>query len=140
MGRKKIKDRACSHCKMDYPRTSEYYYRSNRKYPGDGFAYRCKKCCEESRRIYILKKKYNLSLDEYYNMMKKQDHKCAICGLHKRIEKDGKLVKYKTWHVDHDHETKKVRGLLCSNCNTAIGLLHDDIEVLEKAIKYLKGE
>ena len=42
--------------------------------------------------------------------------------------------------VDHCHDTMKVRGLLCHRCNCGIGLLNEDITVLEKAINYLKGE
>ena len=40
--------------------------------------------------------------------------------------------------VDHDHKTGKVRGLLCHNCNRALGLLHDDQELMQKASEYVK--
>jgi hypothetical protein len=60
---------------------------------------------------------------------------CAICGVHQNERSDGKDLA-----VDHDHETGEVRGLLCTNCNTGIGQLQEDPEVLLKAIEYLKGE
>lgn len=55
-----------------------------------------------------------------------QNGGCAICG---RVTK---LV------VDHDHETNRVRGLLCSTCNTGLGKLGDNVENLRKAIVYLE--
>jgi 5-methylcytosine-specific restriction endonuclease McrA len=63
---------------------------------------------------------------------KKQKGRCAICGVH-QAELD------KAMALDHNHITEKNRGLLCSNCNLAIGLLKCDngIELLEKAIKYI---
>ena len=63
----------------------------------------------------------------FYNLLlEKANGKCDICG------KD--IPKY---HIDHDHKTKYVRGILCMKCNLALGLLNDDVEVLQKAIKYL---
>ena len=47
---------------------------------------------------------------------------------------------HKSLHIDHDHKTGKVRGLLCHGCNTAIGLMKDDVNILTKAIEYLKKE
>jgi hypothetical protein len=67
--------------------------------------------------------KYGLSLKEY----KKLDFsKCKIC----KIE-SGKMC------VDHCHKTNKVRGILCHKCNTAIGLLNDDVQNLKSAVEYL---
>lgn len=43
------------------------------------------------------------------------------------------------WPVDHDHETGLVRGILCPNCNRALGLVRDDVEVLQQMIEYLKA-
>ena len=63
-------------------------------------------------------------------MLAAQDGKCAICGTTSTGNR-------KAFHVDHDHKTGKVRGLLCSNCNTGIGNLRDDIGLLNRAIEYL---
>ena len=59
--------------------------------------------------------------------------RCAICE--EELDKDTKHV-----HVDHCHETNIVRGLLCAHCNKGLGFFRDNIEVLEKAITYLKGD
>ncbi len=79
-----------------------------------------------------IKRKYNLSLEKYINMLEKQHYKCLICGI---SEKDisSKLA------VDHDHESGKVRGLLCNKCNSAIGLLKEDPKLLIKAAEYLNN-
>jgi len=65
-------------------------------------------------------------------MLDNQDHKCAIYG---KTEEDNK----KSLAVDHCHETLRIRGLLCNNCNVAIGFLGDSIEKAKKAISYLKN-
>ena len=75
-----------------------------------------------------LKMSYGLSLESYHAMLMAQDNKCAIC-----------LSTFKkTPHVDHCHETKKVRGLLCSNCNTGIGYFKENILILRSAEDYLE--
>jgi hypothetical protein len=75
-----------------------------------------------------LKKKYGITIDDYENMLREQKNKCAIC---KKIPKD---FKYK-FGVDHNHKTGKIRGLLCTKCNTAIGKL-DSKKLLRSAIRY----
>lgn len=72
-----------------------------------------------------LKKTYGISLQDYNEMVTDQGGLCWIC------EQESDLV------VDHDHETEKVRGLLCNLCNTSLGGFKDNIGSLEKAIKYL---
>jgi hypothetical protein len=62
-------------------------------------------------------------------MILSQDNKCNICK--------NKFVDKKKIHIDHDHESKKVRGLLCINCNIGIGMLKDSQEILQSAINYL---
>jgi hypothetical protein len=75
-------------------------------------------------------KKFGLTLEDYDLMFNNQYGCCAICGrLHSEFKK--KLA------VDHCHSTGKVRGILCSNCNSILGHAHDSIEVLQKAIDYL---
>lgn len=79
-------------------------------------------------------KKYNLNLEQFNDLLKNQNNKCAICGYEKKEDKNFFPV------VDHCHETNKVRGLLCMNCNMGLGKFFDNINILEKAIKYLKGD
>lgn len=82
-------------------------------------------------RKHLLKKQYGLTLERYDEMVEEQHGGCAICG----EPPDGK---HKYFHVDHNHETMIVRGLLCSRCNTAIGLFKEDIDRMKLAIKYLE--
>ncbi len=77
----------------------------------------------------------NLSLDVYYQMIEDQNNKCAICGL----EETRKFKKRETkLCIDHNHKTGEVRALLCHGCNTAIGKFKENIELMERAIAYLK--
>jgi len=74
-------------------------------------------------------RRYGISYIEYNNLLIKQDYKCAICKT-KELNKN--------LSVDHNHNSGKIRGLLCNGCNTGIGLLKDNINNLESAINYLK--
>lgn len=76
----------------------------------------------------ILKNTYGITLEEYDAILKTQKGGCAICK-----------VKAKILCVDHCHKTGKVRGLLCQLCNRSIGMMKDDISILESAIVYLKS-
>ncbi len=78
-----------------------------------------------------LKSLYGLTLEEYEEMLREQDGKCAICG---ELPSPTKLL-----DVDHDHENKTVRGLLCNHCNTALGLVKEDPEILSAMIDYLEA-
>ena len=77
-----------------------------------------------------LLKRHGITLEDYQQMYKAQNGVCAICG--RKESCDGYSLA-----VDHCHETKKIRGLLCRKCNTGIGLFHDSTELLAKAIEYL---
>lgn len=111
---------------------------TNKKYPHS----RCKECDHARVRIYhkdnkakVTKRQlishrrrlYGLNEEEYNNMILSQNNLCAICN----------KPSDKTLHIDHDHVTGRVRGLLCSNCNLGIGLLEEDLVVLNRAIEYL---
>lgn len=80
---------------------------------------------KEKSRNYRLKQ-YGLSFEDYESMRTIQGNKCAICS------KESYL------HVDHDHETGNVRGLLCQQCNTGLGLFKDNVKNMESAVKYIK--
>ena len=74
-------------------------------------------------------KKYGLTIEDFENMLESQGGLCAICGK----DNNGK-----TFHVDHNHDTGKVRQLLCNACNIGLRSLQDDIEIVEKALNYLR--
>lgn len=79
-----------------------------------------------------LKRKYNITLAKYNQLFENQNFRCAIC---KTTNPKGKNNKF---HVDHDHKTGEVRGLLCHFCNNGLGNFNDSVESLKEAIKYLK--
>ena len=83
------------------------------------------------RRETDLKRKYNITLDDYHTMWIEQEGKCWTCSV-KAEDAINKIL-----YVDHNHLTGKVRGLLCSRCNTAIGLLQESQEIIQKVSKYL---
>lgn len=76
-----------------------------------------------------LRRAYGISLEEYEEMLENQGGRCAICGA---FPPPDKLL-----DVDHDHNSNTVRGLLCSQCNTALGLVKEDPDILSAMIDYL---
>lgn len=87
---------------------------------------------------YTLKRDYDLSLDEYQELLERQGGCCAICGTPDGAER-GNNNGSKRLSVDHDHTTGVVRGLLCGSCNQALGQFQDNTEWLWKAIEYLQA-
>jgi hypothetical protein len=81
----------------------------------------------------LIKKRYGITIEQYDKMFEEQNGSCAIC---KKICKHGVLFG-KRLSVDHDHNTKFVRGLLCQKCNRGLGLFNDNTEIMEEAIKYI---
>ena len=133
-----IKEFICENCGTKY---------KLKKTPNKGRRYLCKAClriginkrAREAKyhtkpeykcknRAWRLKNIYGLSLNDYDAIAEKQNNVCAIC---KKPNDDRFLV------VDHNHNTNKVRGLLCDKCNRAIGALGDDPKRLQNAILYL---
>ena len=80
-------------------------------------------------RRYQLKRKYGITPEEYDRLLAEQDGRCAICR--RRPRDDISL------HVDHDHETGRIRGLLCFRCNNALGDFEDDHDRLYAALRHL---
>jgi hypothetical protein len=79
---------------------------------------------------YDLKTKYAIDLKTYSQLLINQNHRCGICKIY--------LDKRSNIHVDHNHSTGKVRGLLCPRCNFGLGYYKDDINIHQNAINYLK--
>jgi len=78
---------------------------------------------------------FGLTLEDYEKMSDSQGGLCAICC---KPETATQLGVLKRLSVDHDHKTGKVRALLCMKCNLAIGYADDNIELMEKAIQYIR--
>jgi len=81
-----------------------------------------------------IEREFGISREQYIEIENKQKGLCAICGEQETGNRNKNLS------VDHCHKTNKVRGLLCTNCNRAIGLLKDNVTILKKAIKYLSNK
>jgi len=138
----------CGCCKLQKD-LSDFHNSSATK---DGKGYRCKLCdsnarkkwhkdhperARQSSRNRNLKSRFGITREDYNNLLKDQNYKCAICGTDdpKTTGTPG------TWCVDHCHITGRIRGLLCARCNGALGLFSDNKELLYKAIRYLnQGE
>jgi len=78
---------------------------------------------------------YGITSIEYNKILKKQNGVCAICGKSESLKIKNTTKRRLT--IDHEHKTGKIRGLLCTKCNLGIGNFLDDINIMEKAIKYL---
>jgi hypothetical protein len=109
---KKAKDGCHSYCKVCNNRRSQ---ESRKRLHGGS-------------RHYHLKHRYGIGADDFDRMVAEQGGVCAICG---RPDPE---------HVDHDHETGAVRGILCFNCNGGLGQFRDDIDALQCAAVYLEGK
>lgn len=124
--------RKCSRCKILKPLEG---FPKNLGKP-KGLNYRCKSCCVLTATEHRLKKfgthrnanliyKYGITADDYDKMYEEQKGLCWIC------QKNKDLV------VDHCHATGNIRGLLCQNCNTGLGMFEDNKEFLSRAVGYL---
>jgi Autographiviridae endonuclease VII len=80
---------------------------------------------------YQLQKNFRISINDYNTKLAEQGHKCMICGLAQGQSR-------RRLPVDHNHKTGKIRGILCHSCNSALGFVHEDINILYKMIEYLR--
>ena len=130
----------CTKCKTSKP-LSEYWKNRSTK---DGYQLWCKPCWYEltssklsgkSRGKYLrmrrngnLMRKYGITVDEYDRILSKRGGVCKICS---------KSSQGISLAVDHDHQTGRIRGILCENCNRGLGMFKDSPMLLAEAIKYL---
>ena len=121
--------KCCNACKTEKPITDFYIYPKSK----DGRRADCKACQAKYYRRHKLAQ-LGWTQDEYEKLLEAQGGRCAIC---KRPENMRISQIHQPLSVDHDHKTNKVRGLLCHNCNVALGLLDDSPEILSAAIEYL---
>lgn len=125
----------CPKCKTDKP-LDEFHNKTASK---DGKASWCKPCNVARNRPYSaeyhrnnkLKKAYGSTLEDYEAMFNAQGRACMICKT--VTDPTGREMA-----VDHCHTSGIIRGILCSNCNRALGLLQDSEAILSAAIEYLR--
>jgi formate dehydrogenase maturation protein FdhE len=146
-----ITEKKCTKCGRIKP-IAEFYKRKRNK---DGARSACNTCCalygkawrkknsEKKRvankkyrlehlgeeRVAQMKGRYGITPEEYDALLLGQDNVCAVCG---RPPTNGKYL-----YVDHNHDTKEIRGLLCNNCNLMLGHAGDSRTTLQSAIIYL---
>jgi len=114
------------------------------KTTNDGYVAYCRPChnknCQESlrrnggSRNYHFRRRYGITGADADALIEQQGGICPLC---QEVPRD--KLKNK-WHVDHDHETGRIRGMLCHHCNTALGNFRDDVKILARAIKYLENK
>jgi Recombination endonuclease VII len=88
----------------------------------------------------FIKRTYGITTLEYERILKLQNNKCAICGSDSDVRVVGTTGRKKKFRlaIDHDHETGKVRALLCNKCNMFVGHIENNKELLPVVLKYLK--
>lgn len=104
-------------------------WKDNNKEKAKGIIRKWQQTNKDKVKNAALKHKFGITLEDFTNMLTKQNYLCSI-GKEK--------LTVRTANVDHCHKTGKVRGLLCSTCNSGIGMLKDSIPHLKSAITYLK--
>lgn len=92
---------------------------------------------EEKKRIWFLRRNYDITIEQYESMLVAQGGVCAICR-QPETHRDWRSGKVMWLAVDHDHLTGVIRGLLCNRCNSAIGYLDEQPERLVNAMEYLR--
>lgn len=139
----KITEKECVCCKTVKP-TSCFWV--DRHSP-NGFNRLCKECETEKKKQWRvrnadkirrgkLKAHHGITDTQYYEMLKSQNGVCAICGQQEfSRNRHGEPMPL---FVDHNHKTGQIRQLLCSKCNSAIGMVNDDPEILIRAAEYLR--
>lgn len=129
--RKKSADGKRHQCKDCICKAKREWVKQN---PGKVKEYRDKNSDKSTRKLYRrnwrLINTYGITIDDYEKMRAEQNGRCAICGT---FDPGGEH-----FHVDHDHETGKIRGLLCNNCNPGLGWFKDNIDTLLSAAQYLR--
>lgn len=144
VARKLADPKRCTKCGVYKPR-SEFYPHA---VAPRGVSSWCKECtckttlekqkAEPSKanaasRKYKLKRDFGLTPQQYEDMLVAQNYRCAMCG----TDRPGGRGRFP---VDHCHATGKVRGLLCNLCNVGLGAFQDDIDLMQKAIDYVKSK
>ena len=142
-----METRECRVCGDNKNLLADFYLSRKDPTKKSSYAYECKDCTikrtvqynkdnSETVRSQYLKRAYGMTFEEFENMLSEQNNCCAICGTNKPSKTRGRV---KRFHVDHDHKTGKIRGLICKSCNIALGEVEDNIHILKSMIQYLES-
>lgn len=122
--------------RVRYPgREKELYKETNRV----SYCRKWRSTHKGSCRNSYLKHNYGITLEEFQQMVEKQDGRCKICG-QKPSSRQVKGQMKPGLCVDHHHESGRLRGLLCHRCNVMIGAAEENVKIFEQAIKYVLSE
>lgn len=132
--------KTCKRCGEEKP-DSDFYKQNTRAGVREAWCSKCKKSANRqyrkehpektstsSRRRRYLKKTYGLTVEEHKTLFDRQNGVCAIC---RQSPKNEKL------HIDHCHNSGKIRSLLCGSCNRGLGLFQENTHILKQAIDYI---
>lgn len=122
-----VGQKKCNHCGVIKPLTDFGLCSRIRS----GYYGSCKVCRYLMEKSNKMRYAYGLSVAEYQKLLLTQDNSCAICRANFAVVR--KIC------VDHEHGSGQTRGLLCDHCNRGIGLLKENIEVLQNAINYIQA-
>ena len=122
--------KVCNKCRENLP--DEKFSKRTYSSGNVGLQNKCKDCERTTRSAYYkphetARRKFQITDEEYSTLMNKSKAGCEVC--HAPLRKVC---------IDHCHSTNKVRGVLCNNCNTALGLVGDNVEILSNLIRYLE--
>ena len=106
-------------------KTAQQKYRDTHKYEINRYYERNK----DASKNFSYQRLYGITIQDYNSLLNKQGGGCEVCG---------KPPKTRRLYVDHNHSNKKVRGLLCHNCNAALGHVKDEVSILKKLIEYIE--
>lgn len=136
MPKSKIRNRICQFCKKEYQLNIDkgmHKYCSSecrQKWHYNRWKSNGGRRCPQKLREYQLKTNYGISIEDFNIILLSQNNSCKICKI--------KNQSGKNWHIDHCHKNGKIRGILCQKCNQAIGMVYENIEILENMIQYLE--
>lgn len=136
----RMETKNCTGCKEDLPLSN--FYADKRYNSSTNFRSQCKPCINEANRNHykddpnrirdtFYRRKYGISHAEYNIMLEEQNYVCALC---REPETGGKT---KFLSVDHDHDTGRVRSLLCGKCNRLLGQYEKNKELFSKFEQYI---
>jgi hypothetical protein len=134
--------KTCSKCKKTKDLSEFYTDARDLERGGLGRTSYCKDCMKKANKLWYetseryrelireggLKHRFGITSEDYWKMSEAQNHVCYICK-----ERDSKYL-----HIDHDHTSGELRGLLCKRCNHGLGNFRDRQDLLKNAIEYLQ--